>query len=345
MNRGSVRTILLAAIGVLILAAGIAVAWFLTALRPAGTSAETVPVTIESGDGVNDIADHIDGLGLIRSKTAFALYVMLEGLDGSLKAGTYDLSVSMSVEGIAATIVGGTDTSRETTVTFLEGWTINEMGSALEEKDMMTAEAFADAANVTDSRDIIPGEPYAFLTSKPDDHGLEGYLFPDTYRLYVDATPASVVQKLLMNFDAKLTDELRDEIAASRHTIHEIVTMASVLESEVRTDTDKALVADIFWRRIDAGIPMQSDATVNYVTGKDLAQPTIADTETDNPYNTYQYQGLPPGPIGNPGLASIVAAIHPEPNDNWYYLSTPEGETVYSGTFEEHKANKARYLQ
>jgi len=149
---------------------------------------------------------------------------------------------------------------------------------------------------------------------------------------------------MLDNFDAKLTDELRQEIASQGRTIHEIVTLASILEHEAANDRDRPLIADIFWRRLAAGIPLQSDATVNYVTGKSLASPTIADTEIEHPYNTYRNRGLPPGPIGNPGLASIIAAIRPEANENLFYLHAPDGTTYYARTFEEHKANKVKYL-
>ena len=150
---------------------------------------------------------------------------------------------------------------------------------------------------------------------------------------------------MLDNFGDKVTDELRQKISAQGLTLFQGVTLASIIEKEVRTDQDKKIVADLFLRRMAAGIPLQSDATVNYVTGKSALQPTIDDTKTESLYNTYLHQGLPPGPICNPSLASLAAVASPQPNEYFYYLNTPEGETIFSKTFEEHKLNKAKYLQ
>jgi UPF0755 protein len=148
----------------------------------------------------------------------------------------------------------------------------------------------------------------------------------------------------LNNFDNKLPPELREEIAKQKKTIFEIITMASVIEKEARGE-DMALISDIFWRRIGEGIALQSDATVNYATGKYETQPSLDDLEIDSPYNTYKYRGLPKGPIGNPGLEAIRAAIYPKANNYWYFLHTKDGQTIYSRNFNEHKANKLKYLQ
>ncbi len=120
--------------------------------------------------------------------------------------------------------------------------------------------------------------------------------------------------------------------------------MASIIEKEARGN-DMEKVADIFWRRIDEGIALQSDATVNYATGKYETQPSLDDLEINSPYNTYKYRGLPAGPIGNPGLGAIRAAVYPEANDYWFFLHAKDGETIYSKNFEEHKINKAKYLR
>jgi UPF0755 protein len=226
-----------------------------------------------------------------------------------------------------------------------EGWTMAEMGEYLEEAGILSAREFVNAASVTDISDILPGESFSILDEKPNGANLEGFLFPDTYRIFKDSTAADIIKKQLNTLDEKIDDEVMDGIEKSGHTFFEILTMASVLEKEVKSRTDMALAADIFWRRIEAGIPMESDATVNYVTGKDALQPTLADTKVDSPYNTYENRGLPPGPISNPSLSAIKAAVYPESNIYWYFLTRPDGTTVFSKNFEEHLENKSKYLK
>lgn len=139
--------------------------------------------------------------------------------------------------------------------------------------------------------------------------------------------------------------DLRKEIEKQGKTIFEIITMASLLEKEVRTMEDKKMVSAVLWKRLEASMPLQVDATIIYITGKKTTKVSISETKIDSSYNTYRYKGLPIGPICNPGLDSIKAAIYPESSEYWYYLSTPEGETVFSETFKEHNIAKAKYLR
>ena len=121
--------------------------------------------------------------------------------------------------------------------------------------------------------------------------------------------------------------------------------MASLIEKEVKTPEDKKIVSGILWKRLENSIPLQVDATISYITGKKGDSVSIEETKIDSPYNTYKYKGLPLGPISNPGLESIIASIYPENSDYWYYLSTPEGKTIFSKTLEEHNIAKAKYLK
>ncbi len=151
---------------------------------------------------------------------------------------------------------------------------------------------------------------------------------------------------MLNNFDGKLTDEMQNNIAEQDKTIYEIVTMASIIEKEVRTLEDMEIVSGIFWDRIKYGQPLESCATLAYVLGVNKEQYSIEDTKIDSPYNTYRNPGLPPGPICNPGLNAIKAAIYPQYTEYNYFLSRQDtGETVFSKTLEEHNRNKARYLR
>jgi UPF0755 protein len=148
---------------------------------------------------------------------------------------------------------------------------------------------------------------------------------------------------MLSNFSKKLNTGLREQIISQKKTVFEIITMASVIEKEVRTMDDKKIVSGIFWKRLETDMALQSCATVNYITGKNDPGVSLKDLEIDSPYNTYKYRGLPKGPISNPGLDSILSAIYPDQSKYWYYLSTSTGKIIFSKTFAEHRAAQAKY--
>jgi UPF0755 protein len=139
--------------------------------------------------------------------------------------------------------------------------------------------------------------------------------------------------------------EIKEEIERQGKSIFDIITMASLLEKEVRTEEDKKIVAGILWKRMEIGMPLQVDATIAYITGKNSTRISKEETKIDSPYNTYKYKGLPLGPICNPGFESIFASLYYEDSDYLYYLSTPEGETIFSKTLEEHNIAKGKYLK
>ena len=183
---------------------------------------------------------------------------------------------------------------------------------------------------------------------KPLNVDLEGYLFPDTYRFFVKATAADIVEKMVAEMSEKLGRAY--EVTGSvwvdpDFSVHEVLTLASIVEREVANPEDMAMVADIFLKRLQAGIALQSDATINYIISGDDPSPSLADLEVESEYNTYKYPGLPPGPISNPGLIAIEAVLNPTSNDYYYFLTTEDGEVVYSRTFAEHVANKVIYLR
>jgi len=162
---------------------------------------------------------------------------------------------------------------------------------------------------------------------------LEGYLFPDTYRFYQNDTPEKIIKIMKDNFNSKVGLVDRDAVI-----------LASIVQKEVLKPQDMKIVAGIFKNRLERDYPLQSDATINFITGKGLVQPSIKDTKVDSPYNTYQNIGLPPGPICNPGLEAIKAVLNPAKTDYWYFLTLPNMETVYSKTFQQHKSAKQKFL-
>jgi UPF0755 protein len=191
---------------------------------------------------------------------------------------------------------------------------------------------------------------YPFLKQASAISGLEGYLFPDTYYMFKNARSEDITDVFLQNFDKKITQEIRDDITRSKKNLHDIIIMASLIEREVISDEDRKMVSGILWNRLRIGIPLQVDATISYVKKQyNIASaPSGRISHTDlllqSPYNTYLHRGLPAGPIGNPGLSAIMAAIHPTPSIYLYYLSTPDGRTIFSRTLEEHNKAKHKYL-
>ena len=325
--------------------------WFSQELRPVSTDVQTQRFEVAAGSGNDAISKDLSRAGLIRSSLAFNIYVSLEGLTGRLQAGDFFLSPSQSTAEIAKAIAGGMAVDNEVTVVIPEGLTDEQVASLVASKfssgqNLNTADSDMHSALLQSFKgsDLTTAN-YPFLSDRPAKATLEGYLFPDTYRFFKDATPNDVRKKLLDTFGQKVAKEIRDQAAADGHTFFEVLTLASILEKELRTTTDRRLASDLFWRRLEMGMPLQSDATVNYVTKKSLLQPTLDDLKVENAYNTYLNPGLPPGPISNPGLDSIQAVLNPTPNDYLYYLTDPSGKAHFAETYTEHLLNKATYLK
>lgn len=307
---------------------------------------------IEKGEGSRDIALNLEKEGLIRWGPIFRLYVLTTGVSGKLQAGNYLLSPSMNIPKIVEKFTKGEVIEEK--ITIIEGWNIREIGFYLENKGMFQAKElwekagfpaidYSKAQDLPEPKDF--SSDYEFLNEKPKNVGLEGYLFPDTYQVNRGVGLEEIIRKMLSNFDQKLTSDLREEIEKQGKTIFEIITMASLIEKEVKTKEDRELASGILWKRLKNGLPLQVDATISYITGRQTTKISKEETQIDSTYNTYKYSGLPLGPISNPGLESILAAMYPKVSDYWYYLSTPEGTTIFSKTLEEHNIAKVKYLK
>ncbi|TSC75753.1 MAG: UPF0755 protein [Parcubacteria group bacterium Gr01-1014_30] len=266
--------------------------------------------SVEKGQNAFQIAENLEREEMVKNSFFFSFYAVTSGNATKLKTGDYFLSPSLTVANIVKKIASG-DTAT-VTVTIPEGWTVAQI------EERLGVELSSD---------------------------LEGFLFPDTYNFSVNYSEKDVAEAMRENFERKLDSELHREIEKQGKTIHQIVTMASIIEKEVRTSQDKELVAGILWKRLEAGIPLQVDATITYITGKRTTKVSTEDTQIDSPYNTYRYRGLPAGPISNPGLEAILASVYPKSSEYWYYLSTPEGKTIFSITLPEHNEAKALHLK
>ncbi len=295
---------------------------------------------IESGQGLSNIADDLKEEGLIKSKFFFKVYAKVNGQQASFRSGSFDLNTDMNIKEITEELTKKNYLKPEEKLTFIEGWTLKDYSDLLSKSNLSGTEDFLKLVERDYSRD------FSFLKDKPKNKNLEGYLFPDTYRFFTDVSGEEVVLKMLSNFDNKLTPKMREDISSQGKTIFEIITMASVIEKEVRSEKDMKIVSGIFWDRIKNSQALESCATLAYILGVNKPQYSYEDTRIESPYNTYINRGLPAGPIANPGIKAIEAAIYPEYTGYNYFLTASEtGETIFSRTYEEHLINKNKYIK
>lgn len=293
---------------------------------------------IQRGEGVKIIAEHLFGQGIIKRPFWFKFYVAVSGRRSRFVDGLYNVRTDWNIKEVIDALLDQPK-AKEIEITLLEGWNTDEIDKYLFEQGLIEKEDVVSASKAYKSG------KWDFLKDRPWTTSLEGYLYPDTYRVYKQSSAEEIVEKMLSNFDRKLTPDLRQEIGRQGKKIFNVVTMASIVEKEMFGYDDRRIVAEIFWKRIKAGIPLQSDATINFITNKGMVQPTYADLKIDNKYNTYKYYGLPPGPISNPSIEAIKATIYPAETAYWYFLTTPDGKIIYSKTHDEHLANKRKYLK
>jgi len=308
---------------------------FFLPLNP--TSSKIIDFTIEKGQGASQISRALKDQGMIKHSSMFRVYALITGRAEKLQAGQYELFPSMSIAKLVKKFSRG-DVKKEK-ITILEGWDLRNIGDYFESLGICSKDEFLVLAKKDFSQDL------AILEDKPSDSTIEGYLFPDTYEISLDIGAEDIIKKILGNFDKKLTIELEKEILRQKKTVFDIITMASLIENEVKSMEDKKIVSGLLWKRIKIGMPLQVDATVLYLTKEEDREVTYDDLKIDSPYNTYKYYGLPKGPISNPGLDSIVAAIYPTETNYLYYLTGLNGKTFFSKTFAEHAAAIRKYLR
>lgn len=276
-------------------------------------------IKIEKGWGSGQVAQKLKDERVISSKWTFVFYVWLRGYNSHLQAGEYLIKTPMSIPKVARMIALGEIAPNYVKATIPEGWTNQQIEQRL------------IAYGILKPSDKLPKEQ-------------EGYLFPDTYYFEKDSSIETVVEKMKNNFDDKISAEMKNDIKKQNKNLYDILKMASILEKEVVSDEDRAIVAGIFWKRLKNNYPLESCATIAYILGKDKWRYSYEDTRVKSPYNTYINIGLPPTPINNPGLSAIKAAIYPKQSDYNFFLTANDGTTIFSKTLDEHNANKKKYL-
>jgi UPF0755 protein len=287
--------------------------------------------TVSAGQNAQTIATNLKVAGLIRDRNAFITYVNFHGLRPRLKTGIYQLNPSMSAAVIAQKIAGGDTVSNRLTVP--EGYTLAQIEAAAAKEGIKPADFRAALA---------APHAQAFLKDKPPTVSLEGYLFPDSYEVRPNTTAADLVEAMLDTFGKRVGQEYVQAFAAQGLTLHQGLTLASLVEREVNIAADRPVVAQIFLKRLRTGQPMGSDVTTEYAAQL-LGVPFSLDI--NSPYNTRRFGGLPPGPICSPGLSALDAVTHPAGTDYLYFLSGKDGKTYYGKTYAEHQQNIVKYLQ
>jgi UPF0755 protein len=307
---------------------------------------ESVRFDIASGETAAKVGERLEADGLIRSALLFRVFAARNGLDTKLAAGTYTFDPPITLFRVLSALASP-EARSERTITIIPGWDLRDIAAYLEREGIASSTAFlrvtgTPAAYRTPAFSGIP----SVFGDKPNTISLEGYLAPNTYRIYADATADDIVKKLVLARADEWEGEMIARSVELHRSVHEVMTMASIVEREAKGAKDRAMVADIFWRRLDAGWGLQADSTVHYLTGKrgDVFT-TDDDRRSASLWNTYKYAGLPPGPIANPSVESIRAALYPEKNSYWYFLTTLDGEMKYAKTSAEHEANVRRYLR
>lgn len=288
----------------------------------------SVTIQVQEGMGSAAVSEALGESGAIKHPWAFRILSRLGGYDGQYKPGNVVINNGMSYEDILNALV---KSDRDIVkVVIPEGYEAKEIATALHDAGLPAADDFM---NVLDPSLYN----FKFLEGIPErENKLEGYLFPATYEIPVTYTAQQVVELMLKTFDSKFTDEYYNRAAELNMTVDEIITMASIVERETNSDSERAKVAGVFYNRINSGMKLQSCATVQYILGERKPVLSITDTQIDSPYNTYKYSGLPIGPISNPGEECIRAALYPEATDAYYFCLSKSGEHIFSTTYEDH---------
>ncbi|HXH04927.1 MAG TPA: endolytic transglycosylase MltG [Candidatus Nitrosotenuis sp.] len=321
----AVLTLLVAVIG--------AYQWSLTAINKSST--DEVRVVIESGDSARMIADKLYGADLIKSKFSFHVYTELTRTRDNLQAGGYTLSQSLSVADIVDHM--STGRSDEFDVSIIPGLTLKQ------QYDDELEGSFAEQGFSADEISRALGATYdsPLFAQKPAGTSLEGYIYPDTYRIAANGDLSTVLDKSFEEFYRVIQENnIEQALAQKQLTLHEGLTLASIVQKEVSDEQDQRQVAQVFYSRIADDIALGSDVTFLYAAELMGVEPKIG---LDSPYNTRKYKGLPPGPIANFNLSALKAVADPAPGEFLYFVADPEGNTYYARTLEEHEANVERY--
>ena len=299
-------------------------------------------IIIKSGSSARQIAEELYRQELIKSRTLFNLIINLKGLENSLKAGVYNIKAEFGMLDIIDLLASGRVATFR--VTIPEGFTVEEIARRLAVLTSYSEEEFLRYARANPGKDYLNDDMDII-------YPLEGFLYPDTYIIPTEYKPGQILEVMLSVFESRWLERLEAALdpageletglevnreLVSRYSIHEIMTIASLIEKEAKLDEEKPLVAAVIYNRLRANMYLQIDACIQYILGERKERILYSDLRIDSPYNTYLYPGLPPGPIANPGAEAIKAALNPADVDYLFYFALSDGSHVFTRSYSEH---------
>lgn len=294
--------------------------------------AAPVEVIIERGDSLGDAIAHLRRAGALSQPLAFRIAARLSGVDATIESGEYRIPEHQTADEILRRLAGGDVDARW--VTIPEGFTAREIADRLADRRLVDRDAFAHYCAQT-----------GIELDGTRTRSLEGFLFPSTYLLPLEATPAELARILTDQFRSELPPDAERRARTFGLNVPQVITIASLIEREAKVDAERPLMAGVYYNRLRAGMPLQVDASIEYALPEHHTVITRRDLELPSPYNTYRHTGLPPTPIANPGKPSIDAAFHPTPSRYLYYVYRGDGRHAFASTLEEQNANVERYLK
>ncbi|WP_071395857.1 endolytic transglycosylase MltG [Bacillus tuaregi] len=321
-----------------------------SALKPVDPdSKEEKKIEIPIGSGVTNISKILEDNGIIKDSRVFKYYVKFKNESGFM-AGEYVMTPSMTLPQIVNSLKTGKVMQKAVfTMTIPEGQKLTEIAEIIAKHTSHKSEDILATLNdrtfiesiISQYPDLLTNDVLNPLIKYP----LEGYLFPATYPFYREDPSLEEIVTVMLNKTKSVVDEYRIQIEEKQMTVHQLLTMASLIEEEATEKVDRDKISSVFYNRIDSGMPLQTDPTVLYAKGEHQEKVYYSDLEIEDPFNTYMNQGLTPGPIANAGVSSIEAALMPAETDFLYFLATPGGEVLYSKTLDEHNEKKAEHIQ
>ena len=311
-------------------------------LQPVDINDDTkIAVEIPSGSTTGDIADILFENNLIRNTRSFKYYAGKIKADSKLKAGTYVLSKNMNADELIDALIMGGSSGNTANITIIEGLTKEEAAKSISEQLGLNYENIVE---IMEDGQIFKDD-FEFLKDNPNIINLQGFLMPDTYNVYVNASEEEIIKLLLSQFDKFYVEEIKSLLKDSNLNFEETMTLASIVEKEALLDEERDEVAAVFLNRLDINMKLQSCATVNYAHGEWKERLTLDDIAIDSPYNTYVVDGLPPSPINSPGRASIKAVLKPADVDYLFFVAKGDGSHYFSNSYDEHINAANEYLK
>lgn len=311
--------------------------WWSWAIEPYSTSGNSEKITISPGTTAGQLAEELQERHLIRSALVFKFLARERQDDFKLYVGDYQLAPTMPPSEMIKRLIGGSAASDTNWVTIPEGYTTEQIIELLVQKGIGSKEEYKKVVTEDEF-------PYPFLKDAPKGiYRLEGYLFPNTYDISVNTNPHAAIDLLLRQFTKELTPEVEKQLVTMKLTVAQWVTLASLIEKEAVKEEDRPLIASVLMNRLEINQPLQIDATIQFLLETPKPKLSYKDLEIPSPYNTYLHSGFPPGPIANPGHASLQAVLYPAQTDFRYYVAKKDGYHAFAKTYAEHLKNIELY--